>query len=113
MQNKIQELNTNLIKSGHKDLSLNPSELTTLSTIVKHLSSSGATQSASSIKGALNLAVKLVLQWPYPDRLPGLDLRRLLAVAPATATFTHPSKGNIVDILISSVTEKEPPAENH
>ncbi len=113
MQKKIEELNRNLIKSGRKDLSLNPTELSILQNLRKHLESSGATQTSQTIKGGLDLAVKLMTIWPYSDRLPGLDLLRLLAVAPMTATYTHPRSGNITDILISSVTEKQPPAENH
>jgi phospholipase A-2-activating protein len=113
MQKKIEELNQTLIKEGHKDLSLNPTELSVLRNVIAHLSSSGATKTSQTISGGLDLALKLTLTWPYSSRLPGLDLLRLLAVAPQTATYTHPRGGNIIDLLIASVTETATPAENN
>lgn len=113
MQKKIVELNSALVSSGEKEHSLNPTELSTLSNVIKHLSASGATSTSQTIAGGLSVALKLSLDWPYADRLPGLDLLRLLAVAPDSATFKHPRCGNLVDCLTVAVTEKQPPAENH
>jgi phospholipase A-2-activating protein len=112
IQKKIQELNRELLSDGHKDISLNPTELTILASLCKHLESSGATTTSQTVSGGLELAIKLATVWPYADRLPGLDLLRLLAVAPKTATLKLPSGANIIHIL-STVTENEPPAENH
>jgi phospholipase A-2-activating protein len=113
MQKKIEELNAQLVKNGQKDLSLNPTDLSVLQKVISHLSASGATSTSQTVSGGLDLAIKLVTQWPYADRLPGLDLLRLLAVAPQTATYVHPRGGNIVDLLTASVTEEHPPKENH
>lgn len=113
IQKKLGELNQTLIANGQKDVSLNPTELSSLASLCKHLETSGATKTSQSISGGLELAVKLVTQWPYKDRLPGLDLLRLLAVAPQTATFSHPRGGNIIDVLSAGATEIETPAENH
>lgn len=113
MQKKIGELNQALVADGRKDVSLNPTELTILADLCKHLESSGATKSSQSIPGGLDLAVKLTTTWPYKDRLPGLDLLRLLAVAPETSTFSHPRGGNIIDVLKQGATESSPPAQNH
>jgi phospholipase A-2-activating protein len=112
MQKKIGELNQALIADGHKDVSLNPTELSVLASLCKHLESSGATKTSQSISGGLDLAVKLTTTWPYKDRLPGLDLLRLLAVAPQTATYTHPRGGNIIDVLEQGATETQPPNQN-
>jgi phospholipase A-2-activating protein len=113
MQKKIEQLNQKFIKDGQKDISLNPAELATLSSLRKHLETTGATATSQAVAGGLDLTVKLVTAWPYGDRMPGLDLLRLLAIAPKTATFSHPRVGNIVDILEGSVCETTPPAENH
>jgi phospholipase A-2-activating protein len=113
MQKKIEELNQRLIANGQKDLSLNPTELSVLKNVRKYLESAGATKSSQAVAGGLDLAVKLTTVWPYSDRLPGLDLLRLLAVAPMTAAYTHPRGGNIIDVLEAGVTEKQPPAENN
>jgi phospholipase A-2-activating protein len=113
IQKKLTELNQALIAGGHKDLSLNPTELSVLASLARHLESSGATKTSQSVSGGLDLAVKLTTVWPYKDRLPGLDLLRLLAVAPMTATFSHPRGGTIIDVLSQGATETHPPAENH
>jgi phospholipase A-2-activating protein len=112
IQKKIQELNQALIANGQKELSLNPTELTILESLCKHLESAGATKTSQSVSGGLELAIKLATVWPYKDRLPGLDLLRLLAVAPMTASFNHRG-GNIIDVLAAGAMEAQPPAENH
>lgn len=112
IEKKILELNQELIKSGSKDISLNPADVSTLAVLRQHLESSGATKSSQSIKGGLELVVKIVTQWPYKDRMPGLDLLRLLAVAPDTAKFSY-RDNNIIDVLTIGATEEQPPAENH
>ena len=113
MHKKIQDLNRSLIDNGRKDISLNPTELTILSNLAKHLETSGSTKTSQSVSGGLELAIKISTVWPYSDRLPGLDLLRLLSVAPMTAAYTLSDGNNIIRILSSSVTEAEPPAENH
>ncbi|KAH8816942.1 WD40-repeat-containing domain protein [Xylogone sp. PMI_703] len=113
MQKKIEELNQKIIGEGHKDLSLNPAEISTLHSLRKHLEAAGVTKTTQSIAGGLDLAVKLVTQWPYGHRLPGLDLLRLLCVAPDTATYRGPNGENIIDVLITGATESSSPAENN
>ncbi|KAL3422680.1 polyubiquitin binding protein (doa1 ufd3) [Phlyctema vagabunda] len=113
MQKKIEELNRSFIENGRKDISLNPTELSILASLRKHLEETGATKASQGIEGGLDLAIKLSTAWPYKNRLPGLDLLRLLAVAPQSSTYTHPRDGNLVDILVTSVTEEQPAAENN
>jgi phospholipase A-2-activating protein len=112
MQKKIEELNKQLIENGSKDVSLNPSELSVLKGLRKELEST-STMNASAVADGVDLAVKLSTQWPYGNRLPGLDLLRLLAVAPKTAAYTHPRGGNIINIIVTSVNESKPPTENN
>ncbi|TVY48414.1 Ubiquitin homeostasis protein [Lachnellula occidentalis] len=112
IQKKLGELNQALLADGHKDVSLNPVELSQLASLCKHLESNGATKTSQSISGGLDLAVKICTTWPYKDRLPGLDLLRLLAVAPQTATFSHSRGGNIIDVFEQGATETQPPTLN-
>lgn len=112
MQKKIEELNQKLINNGQKNAALDDKELDVLRTVCKHLASVGATKTSQNVNGGLQLAVKLITEWPYSDRLPGLDLTRLLTVAPDTATYIHPNGGNVVDVLEASVSENRPAAEN-
>lgn len=112
MQKKIEELNQKVIAEGHKEISLNPTELMVLQKLCRNLSA-GATTTSQDVSGGLDLAIKLATVWPYTDRLPGLDLLRLLAVAPATATYQHARGGNLIDVLEASVSSSKPPAPNH
>ncbi|KAG9231992.1 WD40-repeat-containing domain protein [Amylocarpus encephaloides] len=110
IQKKILELNQALIAGGQKDVSLNPSETTTLASLCKHLES---TPKIPIPAGGLDLAMKLVTAWPYKDRLPGLDLLRLLAVSADLASYSHSRSGSIVNILVFASTASDPPNENH
>ena len=71
MHKKIQELNRSLIENNRKDVSLNPTELTILSNLAKHLETVGSTKTSQSVSGGLELAIKISTAWPYGDRLPG------------------------------------------
>lgn len=113
MQKKIEEVNKALINDGQKGVSLNPEELEVLQTLRKHLESTGATNTSQSVSGGLDLAIKLSTHWPYKDRLAGLDLLRLLAIAPETATFRSNGGGSIIDVFLQAALESSPPSENH
>ncbi|TGO37731.1 hypothetical protein BHYA_0090g00210 [Botrytis hyacinthi] len=113
MQKKIEEVNKALINDGQKGVSLNPEELEVLQTLRKHLESTGATNTSQSVSGGLDLAIKLSTHWPYKDRLAGLDLLRLLAIAPETATFRSNGGESIIDVFSQAALESSPPSENH
>jgi len=113
LEKKVRQLNEGLIKNDHKDVSLNSTQLAILASLCKHLAGSGATKTSQQVAGGLELVIKLSTEWPYGDRMPGLDLLRLLVVAPMTVAYSDPSGGNIVDTLIQGATETSPPAENH
>ncbi|KAF7957799.1 hypothetical protein EAE96_003369 [Botrytis aclada] len=113
MQKKIEEVNKALINDGQKGVSLNPEELEVLQNLRKHLESTGATKTSQSVNGGLDLAIKLSTHWPYKDRLAGLDLLRLLAIAPETASFRSNGDGSIIDVFSQAALESSPPSENH
>ncbi|KAF5879394.1 putative polyubiquitin binding protein (doa1 ufd3) protein [Botrytis fragariae] len=113
MQKKIEEVSKALINDGQKGVSLNPEELEVLQNLRKHLESTGATNTSQSVNGGLDLAIKLSTHWPYKDRLAGLDLLRLLAIAPETATFRSNDGWSIIDVFSQAALESSPPSENH
>jgi phospholipase A-2-activating protein len=120
MQKKIEELNTTLINSGHKDLSLNPASLTVLQSTITYLSSTSTNAAVNSHTtpppripaGSLELALHLLRKWPYEHRLPGLDLVRLLAPSPQLASYKSPQGKNIIQLLVECVNSEQPPREN-
>ncbi|POS88025.1 hypothetical protein EPUL_001450 [Erysiphe pulchra] len=110
IQKKIQELNADLIKSNQKELSLNPVELSVIASLCDNLK----LLSTSTISDPeVEVAVKVATKWPYKDRLPGLDLLRLLAIVPTAVTFTYPGEKSLIDILLTGSTQEFPFAENH
>ncbi|KAI9733540.1 MAG: hypothetical protein M1834_003141 [Cirrosporium novae-zelandiae] len=102
---KIGEINTQLIKEGHKDGALNPPELQTLASVIQFLEShppSSAKPTALE-PDALELIIKLTTAWPPQHRIPGLDLLRLVAAAtPSLASYKNSHDQTIVSILEES-----------
>ena len=102
---KIEELNQQLIAEGSKDISLNPSMLSTLSNMQAPLEASLADSSkpTSSLDSSVELVLSLISRWPPSHVLPALDLLRLLTASnPTAATYRSPSGENIIDILSTS-----------
>lgn len=102
---KLQELNQQLVSSGSKDISLNPPEMNTVMTLCRELDSSKSLNAASpSLQTAICLVLKVVTLWPAANRLPGLDLLRLLAAAtPLTASAKYGDQDPILAIQSSGV----------
>lgn len=116
IRKKIEELNERLIDEGSKDLSLNPSQLEVLEKMMKPLEqtlSSSAAPTQAIIK-CIDLVILIATTWPEADRLPGLDLLRLLtAVTPQTASYRSSSGRNLINILErSGVFEDKDRANN-
>lgn len=102
---KISELNQRLEQEGSSDLSLSSSLLSLLDSIVEPLEQalSSSTSTASTITESVPVVLHIATAWPPADRLPGLDLLRLLtAVSPAVATYRTPAKESVVDALAAS-----------
>ena len=101
-------VNKNMVSSGRKDAALNPGEESLLQSLRQAL------ESAKPIPPlALDLVVRIVTQWPYSDRLPGLDVLRCVAKYPAAAEYSDPQHGTMLDVAIgSSLPSDAPPGEN-
>ncbi|KAH7136697.1 WD40-repeat-containing domain protein [Dactylonectria estremocensis] len=109
MFNKILTINKNMISSGRKDAAFNPGEQSILSALRESLESSKPVPPQS-----LSLVVRLVTQWPYSDRLPGLDLLRCVAKFPLAADFSDPQHGSLLDLAVAASipSSGETPSEN-
>ena len=102
---KIFELNQRLAHEGSSDLSLSSSLLSLLDSIVEPLEQalSSTTSTASVFTESVSVVLHIATAWPPADRLPGLDLLRLLtAASPAIATYRTPAKESVVDALAAS-----------
>lgn len=57
--------------------------------------------------------IRIVTQWPYGDRLPGLDVLRCMARYPLAAQYSGPQGKTLLDVAIgASVPDGEEPSEN-
>ncbi len=103
IQKKIEELNQQMITDGNKDLSLNPSDLKVLHELITYLEITPATsrpRSTSMVSAGVNLVLRIIMLWPPAQRLPGLDLLRLLAAeTPALAKYRSASDESVIDVL--------------
>ena len=108
MFNKIIAINKNMISAGRKDAALNPGEEALLQELRAALEASKPIPAKS-----LDLVVRIVTQWPYSDRLAGLDLLRCMAKHHVVAQYSSDSYGSLVDLAISaSLPSDETPNEN-
>ena len=96
IRKKVGELN----ESASQDATLSSDELKLLDALIKQLQSSPKDPKPQSDQ--LSVVLKIATQWPSANRLPGLDLLRLCAIAPSFITNTSAGSGTIVDTLASA-----------
>ena len=112
IQKKILSLNKSLIESGNKHLALNPSDESVLADLIKALNL--GRKSLDVPQPALDLVLRIILEWPYSDRLAGLDLFRCVVQSPTVTSYNHPTHGSVVDIVLDSALQTEGAVnENH
>ncbi|KAF4344062.1 ubiquitin homeostasis lub1 [Fusarium beomiforme] len=106
--NKILTINKNMVSSGRKDAALNPSDESVLSELRAALESNKPVP-----QSAMPLLIRILTQWPYSDRLAGLDLLRCVAKYPLVAQFSDPTVGSLLDLAFAaSLPQGETPNEN-
>ncbi|RKF75534.1 Ubiquitin homeostasis protein lub1 [Golovinomyces cichoracearum] len=110
IKNKIEQLNNAFVIANQKEVSLSATDLSLLACTCENLKMSSSSKISDS---EIELILKISTRWPYQDRLPGLDLLRLLAVVPAVVNYKYSKGVNFIDILLLGSAEEIPPAENH
>ncbi|KAL8874564.1 MAG: hypothetical protein Q9174_000091 [Haloplaca sp. 1 TL-2023] len=116
IRKKIGELNDQLPDEGYRDLALDPSKIASLDNMIKplELGLAGDVQANSALTEGVDLVMQMITAWPASQRLPVLDLLRLLAAAtPATAAYRSPDGKNVVGVLESSKVFEDPDRPNH
>lgn len=108
MFTKILTVNKNLVSSGRKDAALNPGEESVLLSLREALEAGRPIPVKS-----LELVVRIVTQWPYSDRLAGLDLLRCIARFPSVAQLSDGQYGSVLDLATTcSIEADAQPNEN-
>jgi phospholipase A-2-activating protein len=106
-EKKIRQVNDELLQNGQEVHSLNPEEVKSLGSLCTFLQPnvSSSTSMQPLPESCLEILSKLVRDWPPQDRLPALDLLRLVA-----GTSPLVAKMNLVELFSSSGTfSKEHP----
>lgn len=99
MVNKILNINANMISSGRKEAALNPTEQATLKNVKEAIEGSKPVDQTG-----IDLALKIATQWPYSDRLAGLDLLRCVATSPDAADVSA-GDGSFLQVAVSSALD--------
>ena len=105
IQKKIEELNEQLVQSGAKEGTLSQGQISILRALTGGLEKTSFKLPASdaSAKEGIEILTHLLTSWTPANRLPVLDLLRLLtAGSPAAASFRTSSSASIVDVLQQS-----------
>ncbi|PLB53751.1 PFU-domain-containing protein [Aspergillus steynii IBT 23096] len=110
---KLGEINDQLVSSGSKDVSLSPSEVETIVALCGELESPEKLKQSPAVGAGIPLLLKIATAWPVANRLPGLDLLRLLAAAtPATATINYNGQDLFTSLQASGVFDAPLNANN-
>ncbi|CCU79604.1 polyubiquitin binding protein [Blumeria hordei DH14] len=110
IHNKVKQINTALLADNQNEIALHQGEEGFLSDLCANLKDPTA---ANVSVPEIEVAVKIATRWPYKDRLPGLDLIRLVAVASEAATYRNPGDVNLVDLVINGSSNNTPVIETH
>ncbi|OQD73440.1 hypothetical protein PENDEC_c015G01191 [Penicillium decumbens] len=99
---KLQEINDKLISEGAKDKALTSSEVQDIVALCGKLESSQQLPDSPVVESGVPLVFKVATTWPSANRIPGLDLLRLLAAASPFAATTEYDGDDLVTGLLAS-----------
>ena len=110
---KVQELNSQLLNDGRKDIALSPDELQLLprfvSTLESNITRAPSTADLQVLDSGSDLLFKIITAWPLASRLPGVDLLRCLTAAHPLLSKRHNilsaiSEGQLMDAGNANLT---------
>ncbi|KAI9894568.1 MAG: hypothetical protein M1814_001922 [Vezdaea aestivalis] len=101
IQKKITELNQMFVQNGDKVNALTPSEISGLEkTMAFYEKPSIDAAELSQLSRGLPVVLRIASEWPPQDRLPGLDLLRLITLKwSIIGEFRTPSGQSIIELL--------------
>lgn len=99
---KLQEINEKLLSEGEKQIALTPSEVQSVVALCGQLETSQRLKDSPVVESGVPLIFRIATSWPTANRLPGLDLLRLLAAAAPFAATTEYNGENLVSGLLAS-----------
>lgn len=115
-KDQITKINKSLIDDARKDISLNSKELQAVFACCNDIQNPRLSKNYKNTRDTLDTCVKIITQWPYSDRVGAMGILFLLGGQVETANYRHsqgPSEQDIINILLSSCKESDPPKENY
>lgn len=114
IKKKLLELNEKLLQEGNKDICLNPEEVETLEALIQDLEAKkGPAAMSKTALRAMPIITRILSIWDPAQRLPVLDLLRLVTAASPIPTTYNPSDDpsyTLIDVLeAAGVFDKSQP----
>lgn len=99
---KLQEINEKLVSEGEKGIALTSSEMEAVVALCGQLESSQRLAESPVVENGVPLIFRIATSWPTANRLPGLDVLRLLAPSASFVATTEYNGENLVTALLAS-----------
>lgn len=99
---KLQEINEKLVSEGEKGIALTSSEMEAVVALCGQLESSQSLAESPVVQNGVPLIFRIATSWPTANRLPGLDVLRLLAPSTPFVATTEYNGENLVTALLAS-----------
>ncbi|KAL2024265.1 hypothetical protein VTK56DRAFT_9421 [Thermocarpiscus australiensis] len=110
---KIKSLNEKHLLAGNKHIAMNPDGLSRLEAVIQATMGPTAnnrkTQGPPALADAQRTVCMIITQWPYGDRLPGLDALRCFVAWPGAASFKDSEYGGLVDVALRGALDPQQP----
>jgi phospholipase A-2-activating protein len=110
---KLQEINDKLISEGEKGTTLVTSEIDAVVALCGQLESGQQLADSPILEAGVPLVFRAATSWPAANRLPALDLLRLLAAAAPFVATTEYNGENLVSGLLASGAFDAPLSPNN
>lgn len=99
---KLQEINEKLLSEGEKGIALTSSEMQAVVALCGQLETSQRLADSPVVENGVPLIFRIATAWPVANRLPGLDVLRLLAPSAPFVATTEYNGENLVTALLAS-----------
>lgn len=110
---KLKSLNDKHLLAGNKHIAMNPDGLSRLEAVMQAtMGSPSKAKPPPALLEAQRSVYTIITQWPYGDRLPGLDALRCFVAYPGAASLTDSTYGNLVNVVLRGALDAQQPIED-
>ena len=108
---KLRSFNEKLLLAGHKHIAMNPDGVNRVEKALQAtMGAQGSrTKAPAGLQEAQRSVLNIITNWPYGDRLPGLDALRCFVLYPGAASFKDSVYGNLVEVALRGALVSQDP----